>query len=110
MASSRHVTIRKRSPSSNAIKINGGEGEKEEEGEGGGGGRRKNLRRTQIKRVVKSKGILKAPLAAVIRQLTSNRGSQHDLGVHFREGGKPEDPEKIPRSTGETNYNNSILT
>ena len=28
--------------------------------------------------------------------------------VHFTEGGKPENPrEKNPRSTGETNYNNS---
>ena len=68
------------------------------------------LRRTQIKHVVKSKGILKAPSAAAIRQLTSNRGSQIDLGVDFREGGKPEDPGKNPLSTGETNYNNSILT
>ena len=30
------------------------------------------------------------------------------LGVHFREGGKPENLEKNPRSTGEINYNNSI--
>ena len=27
--------------------------------------------------------------------------------VDFAEGGKPENPEKIPRSTGETNYNSS---
>ena len=27
--------------------------------------------------------------------------------VDFAEGGKPENPEKNPRSTGETNYNNS---
>ena len=30
-----------------------------------------------------------------------------DLGVDFAEGGKPENPEKNPRSTGETNYNNT---
>ena len=57
------------------------------------------LRRTQIERVVKSKGIFKAPSAAAIRQLTSNRGSQLDLGDDFKEGGKPEEPEKNPRST-----------
>ena len=28
------------------------------------------------------------------------------LGVDFWEGGKPENPEKNPRSTGETNYDN----
>ena len=27
------------------------------------------------------------------------------LGVDFTEGGKPENPEKNPRSTGDTNYN-----
>ena len=53
------------------------------------------LRRTQIN-VVKSKGILKAPSAAAIRQLTTD----HSLGSR-------ENPEKNPRSTGETNYNNS---
>ena len=62
------------------------------------------LRRTQIN-VVKSKGILKAPSAAAIRQLTTDHGL--GLGVDFIEGGKPESPEKNPRSTGETNYNNS---
>ena len=30
------------------------------------------------------------------------------LGVDFREGGKPENPEKNPRSTREINYDNSI--
>ena len=30
------------------------------------------------------------------------------LGVDFTEGGKPENPEKNPRSTGEINYDNSI--
>ena len=30
------------------------------------------------------------------------------LGVHFREGGKPENLEKNPRSTGEINYDTSI--
>ena len=30
-----------------------------------------------------------------------------DLGVDFKEGGKPENPEKNTRSTRETNYNNS---
>ena len=62
------------------------------------------LRRTQIN-VVKSKGILKAPSAAAIRQLTTD----HSLGldVDSTEGRKPENPEKNPRSTGETNYNNS---
>ena len=59
------------------------------------------LRRTQIN-VVKSKGILKAPSAAAIRQLTTDHSL--GLGVDFTEGGKPE---KNPRSTGETNYNNS---
>ena len=29
------------------------------------------------------------------------------LGVDFTEGGKPENPEKNPESTEETNYNNS---
>ena len=51
------------------------------------------LRKTQIN-IVKWKGILKTPSAAAIRQLNT-------------EGGKPENPEKSPRSTGETNYNNS---
>ena len=32
------------------------------------------------------------------------------LGVDFTEGGKPENPEKNPRSTGEINYDNSIHT
>ena len=62
------------------------------------------LRRTQIN-VVQSKGILKAPSAATIRQLTTDHSL--GLGVDFTEGGKPENPEKNPRSTGETNYNNS---
>ena len=62
------------------------------------------MRRTQIN-VVKSKGILKAPSAAAIRQLTTDHSL--DLGVDFTEGGKPENPEKNPRSTGKTNYNNS---
>ena len=59
------------------------------------------LRRTQVN-VVKLKGILKAPSAAAIRQLTTD----HNLGlsVDFSEGGKPENPEKNPRSTGETKF------
>ena len=62
------------------------------------------LRSTQVN-VVKSKGILKAPSAAAIRQLTTDHSL--GLGVDFTEGGKPENPEKNPRSMGETNYNNS---
>ena len=59
------------------------------------------LRRTQIN-MINSKGILKAPSAAAIRQLTTD----HNLGlsVDFSEGGKPENPEKNPRSTGETKF------
>ena len=57
------------------------------------------LRRTQIN-VVKSKGILKAHSAAAIRQLTTDHTS--DLGVDFTGGGKPENPEKNPRSMRET--------
>ena len=34
-------------------------------------------------------------------------GVMRVLGVDFTEGGKPENPEKNPRSTAETNYNNS---
>ena len=60
------------------------------------------LRRTQIN-VVKSKGILKAPSAAAILQLTTDHSL--GLGVDFAEGGKPENLEKNPRSTGETKYN-----
>ena len=56
--------------------------------------------------MVKSKGILKAPLVAAIRQLTTDHSL--GLGVVFMKGGKPENPEKNPRSTGETNYNNSV--
>ena len=37
-------------------------------------------------------------------------GLHMQLGVDFREGGKPENPEKNPRSTAEINYNNSIHT
>ena len=48
-------------------------------------------RRTQIN-VVKSKGILKAPSAAAIQQLTADHSL--GLGVDFTEGGKPENPEK----------------
>ena len=47
----------------------------------------------------------KAPSAAAIRQLTTDHDL--DLGVDFTEEGKPENPEKNPRSTGETNNNNS---
>ena len=64
------------------------------------------LRRTQID-VVTWKGILKAPSAAAIRQLTTDHSL--GLGVDFTGGGKPENPEKNPRSTGETNYN-TLLT
>ena len=32
------------------------------------------------------------------------------VGVDFKEGGKPENPEKTPRSTEETNYNNCTHT
>ena len=62
------------------------------------------LRRMHIN-VVKSKVILKAVSAATIRQLTMD----HSLGLcgDFTEGGKLENPEKNPRSTGETNCNNS---
>ena len=35
-------------------------------------------------------------------------GLHMQLGVDFMEGGKPENPEKNPRSTGEINYDNSI--
>ena len=44
------------------------------------------LRRTQMN-VVKSKGILKAPSAAAIRQLTTDHSL--GLGIDFTEGGKP---------------------
>ena len=50
-------------------------------------------------------GILKVPSAAAIQQLTTDHSL--GLGVDFTEGGKPENPEKNPRSTEETNYNNS---
>ena len=53
-------------------------------------------------------GLSKAPSAAAIRQLTTD--CCLGLGVDFTEGGKPENPEKNPRSTGETNYNNSAHT
>ena len=53
--------------------------------------------------VVKSTDILKTPSAAAIRQLTTD-SSLGTLGVDFMERGKPE---KNPRITGETNYNNS---
>ena len=55
--------------------------------------------------MVKSKGMLQAPSAAAIRQLTTDHSL--GLGVDFTEGGNPENPEKNPRITGETNYNNS---
>ena len=47
------------------------------------------LRRTQIN-VVKLKGMLKAPSAAAIRQLTTD--DSLGLSVDFAEGGKPENP------------------
>ena len=53
-------------------------------------------------------GIPKAPSAAAIRQLTTDRSL--GLGIDITEGEKPENPEKNPRSTGETNYNNSTHT
>ena len=58
--------------------------------------------------MVKSKDILKAPLAATIRQPTTD----HSLGqgVDFTEKGKPENLEKTPQSTGGANYNNSTHT
>ena len=62
------------------------------------------LRRTQIN-VVKSKGILKALSATAIRELTT--GHSLGLGVDFTEGEKSDNTEKNPRSTRETNYNNS---
>ena len=65
------------------------------------------LWRTQIN-VVKSKGILKAPSAAAIRQLTTDHSL--NLGVDFTEGGKPENPEKNPRSTGANYYCNTAHT
>ena len=49
--------------------------------------------------------ILKAPSPAAIRQLTMDNSL--DLSVDFTEGGKSENSEKSPQSTGETNYNNS---
>ena len=53
------------------------------------------LRRTQIN-VVKSKGILKAPSAAAIRQLTTDLSL--GLGVDFTKGGEPrENPSKHER-------------
>ena len=63
---------------------------------GGGGGTNQpylqpvaELRRTQIN-VVKSKGILKAPSAAAIRQLTTDHS--FGPGVDFTEGGARERP------------------
>ena len=48
--------------------------------------------------VVKSKGILKAPLAAAIRQLTTDHNL--GLGIDFTEGRKPEKiPREIPTTT-----------
>ena len=46
---------------------------------------------------------------ASLRRLSHRSRTDHNLGlgVDFTEGGKPENPEKNPRSTGETNYNNS---
>ena len=64
------------------------------------------LCRMQIN-VVKSKGILKVPSVATIRQLTTDHSL--GLGVDFTEGGKPENLEKNPRSTGETNYCTTTL-
>ena len=56
------------------------------------------LRRTQIN-VVKSNGILKAPSAATIRQLTTDHSS--DLGIDFREGGrKTGEPREKPSKHG----------
>ena len=38
----------------------------------------------------------------------SDHGSKlTSIGVGFTKGGKPENPERNPRSTGETNYNNT---
>ena len=48
--------------------------------------------------MVKSKGILKAPLAAAIRQLTMDHSL--GLGVDFTEGGKPENPGEKPSKHG----------
>ena len=69
------------------------------------------LRRTQIN-VVKSKGTLKVPSAAAIRQLTTDHslGLGCDFtegGVDFTEGGvdfTEENPEKNPRSTGDSTH------
>ena len=36
--------------------------------------------------------------------------SSRIVGVDFTEGGKPENPEKNPRSTGETNYNSTHMS
>ena len=44
--------------------------------------------------------------AAAIRPCLTTDHSL-DLGVDFTEEEKPENPEKNPRSTGKTNYNNS---
>ena len=51
---------------------------------------------------------VEAHSAAAIRQLTT--AHILGLGVDFTEGGKPEYPEKNPRSTGETNYNSTHMS
>ena len=67
------------------------------------------LRRTQIKVQAKLKvywnGLRQSPCDPCLN-------TDHSLGlnVDFTEEGKPENPEKKPRSTRETNYNNSAAT
>ena len=57
--------------------------------------------------MVKSKGVLIEGAFGSHHTATNNTDHSLDLGVDFTEGGKPENLEKNPRSTGETNYNNS---
>ena len=54
------------------------------------------------------KVILKALRQPPYDSFPQHAASYHSLGlgINFTEGGKPENPKKNPRSTGETNYNN----
>ena len=53
--------------------------------------------------VAKSKARRRAPQADAILPISDHgaHAAELDLGVDFTEGGKPENPEKNPRSTGE---------
>ena len=54
---------------------------------------------------------MKVPQEAIIRPMYHSYRSQiTDLDVDFTKEGKPENPKKNPRSTGETNYNNFTHT